>query len=246
MRVTTFGLLVLALGLGTAALLAGPGAGASKEGSLSASVGPGYTIGMSASTVTEGAYSITVSDQSAIHDFHLSGPGVDEATSISGTGTTQWSVTLRPGIYHFQCDAHASTMNGDLTVTSATTTQATTTAASATAATTTTETATTAEAATTTTTPAPTGTSPAPLAVHVSRARATRTAVTVSVSSNRHGHAVVQLLRGRARVAQGSGPAPGRITVRVRHPLTPGRYALKVTVSAGGATATASKTIPVR
>ncbi len=90
---------------------------------LSGSVGPGFDIslkdadGADVTTLSAGTYTINVDDQSDIHDFHLSGPGVDEATEVGTTGMTTWDVTLEAGSYHFQCDPHASTMNGDFDVT---------------------------------------------------------------------------------------------------------------------------------
>ena len=90
---------------------------------LTASVGPGFEIsltdasGNDVSTLTAGTYTIDVDDQSDAHNFHLTGPGVDETTDVGGTGTDTWTVTLEAGSYHFQCDPHASTMNGDFDVT---------------------------------------------------------------------------------------------------------------------------------
>ena len=50
---------------------------------------------------------------SIIHDLHLSGPGVDKKTSVSGTGRRIWIVTLQRGkTYRFMCDPHASIMKG--------------------------------------------------------------------------------------------------------------------------------------
>ncbi|HZT91296.1 MAG TPA: hypothetical protein VFA05_04575 [Gaiellaceae bacterium] len=89
---------------------------------LHASVGPGYTISLTTDSGTPvknlqpGSYTITVDDRSSIHDFHLKGPGVDEATDVQGTGTTTWTVTLANGTYTFQCDAHPTTMKGTFTV----------------------------------------------------------------------------------------------------------------------------------
>ena len=89
---------------------------------LTASVGPGFEIsltgadGAAVSTLSAGDYTIEVDDQSDIHNFHLTGPGVDEMTDVGGTGTDTWTVTLEAGSYHFQCDPHASTMNGDFEV----------------------------------------------------------------------------------------------------------------------------------
>ena len=90
---------------------------------LTASVGPGFEIsltdasGNDVSTLTAGSYTINVDDQSDAHNFHLTGAGVDETTDVGGTGTDTWTVNLEAGSYHFQCDPHASTMNGDFEVT---------------------------------------------------------------------------------------------------------------------------------
>ena len=90
---------------------------------LSGSVGPGFEIslkdadGADVTTLSAGTYTINVDDQSDIHNFHLSGPGVDEATEVGETGMTSWQVTFEAGSYHFQCDPHSSTMNGDFEVT---------------------------------------------------------------------------------------------------------------------------------
>ena len=89
---------------------------------LTASVGPGFDIsltdadGAAVSTLSPGEYTIEVNDQSDIHNFHLTGPGVDEMTDVGSTGTETWTVTFEAGSYHFQCDPHASTMNGDFEV----------------------------------------------------------------------------------------------------------------------------------
>jgi plastocyanin len=84
---------------------------------LTGTVGPGFTISMNKSTVKAGTYAITIHDLASIHDFHLTGPGVDKTTSVSGTGTTKWTVTLKKGTYHFMCDPHRTIMHGVLTVT---------------------------------------------------------------------------------------------------------------------------------
>ena len=88
---------------------------------LDATVGPGFTItltqnGNPVSTLTSGTYTINVDDKSDIHNFHLTGAGVDKATDVSGMGTQTWTVDLKAGSYHYQCDPHASTMNGSFTV----------------------------------------------------------------------------------------------------------------------------------
>ena len=63
-----------------------------------------------------GAYTITVQDKAADHNFRLTGPGLDKTTSVSGKGTTTWKVTLKKGTYTYVCDPHASFMKGSFTV----------------------------------------------------------------------------------------------------------------------------------
>ena len=84
---------------------------------LTGTVGPGFTISMNKKTVKAGTYVITVHDLASIHDFHLTGAGVDKKTSIPGTGTTKWTVKLKKGTYHFVCDPHHTIMHGVLNVT---------------------------------------------------------------------------------------------------------------------------------
>jgi hypothetical protein len=70
--------------------------------------------------VAPGTYDIVVHDYSAFHNFHLTGPGnVNKATTVAEVTTLTWTVTLASGSYHFQCDQHALSMNGDFTVTAA-------------------------------------------------------------------------------------------------------------------------------
>jgi plastocyanin len=112
MKFLTLAVLVAALAAPTA--LAG--------GTLNGTVGPGFTISLTQSgkKVTKlkaGTYTIVVSDKASIHNFHLSGPGVNKSTSVGGSGKSTWKVTLKKGKYHFQCDPHASFMNGSFTVT---------------------------------------------------------------------------------------------------------------------------------
>jgi hypothetical protein len=63
-----------------------------------------------------GTYDIAVRDVSELHNFHLRGPGVDEATIPEETQTVTWTVTLTDGTYTYQCDPHASLMHGSFTV----------------------------------------------------------------------------------------------------------------------------------
>ena len=74
-------------------------------------LGPGFTI-----TLERGSYSIRISDTSNIHDFHLTGPGVNKRTSVPRTGTATWNVRLKKGTYRYVCDPHASMMHGSFTV----------------------------------------------------------------------------------------------------------------------------------
>jgi plastocyanin len=82
-------------------------------------VGPGFTIGMSLNgkKVTKlkagTPYRFVISDRSSSHDFHLRGPGIDRVlTSVGFSGTKSYTLTLKKGSYHFQCDPHASFMHG--------------------------------------------------------------------------------------------------------------------------------------
>jgi len=112
---------VLAL-VAAAAMLAVPAALARSSGAtLVGTVGPGFTItltsgGKKVTTLKAGSYTITVQDKSNIHNFHLTGPGVNKKTSVGGTGTTTWKVTLKKGTYKYVCDPHASFMKGSFTV----------------------------------------------------------------------------------------------------------------------------------
>jgi hypothetical protein len=118
---------VIVIGLlGALSAFALPHAGSAANPKLVATVNDNFTItltdaaGTAVTTLPAGTYDVEVHDNSAFHSFHLTGPGgVDKATTVPGTGTTTWTVTLVAGSYHFQCDAHPATMNGDFTVTSA-------------------------------------------------------------------------------------------------------------------------------
>ena len=72
--------------------------------------------GQAITDLAAGTYSLTVKDESAIHNFHLSGNGVDRATPVGSTITSTFNITLKPGTYTFVCDPHASQMKGSFTV----------------------------------------------------------------------------------------------------------------------------------
>ena len=102
---------------GTTAAATSVDTGAGGGTTLDATVGPGFDISMSGTDgLTPGEYTINVSDKSSAHNFHLTGPGVDMKTEVSAEEDTTWTVTLQAGEYKFQCDPHASSMNGSFTV----------------------------------------------------------------------------------------------------------------------------------
>jgi plastocyanin len=112
---------VLALGVVAAAVLAAPTA-AMSPATLTATVGPGFTISLKKGSakvtkLTHGKYVIKVADKSNIHNFHLTGPGVNKATSVAKVGNTTWTVTLKAGTYKYVCDPHKTTMKGSFKVT---------------------------------------------------------------------------------------------------------------------------------
>jgi len=109
--------------LATALLVAAGGSAAPSQATkLFGTVGPGFSIvlrnaqGNQVTKLDPGAYAIEVDDLSAEHNFHLSGPGVDERTDIEFTGTVSWNVTFREAVYTYLCDPHATRMRGTFTV----------------------------------------------------------------------------------------------------------------------------------
>jgi hypothetical protein len=88
----------------------------------SVGIGDGFNISLkdaSGSPVKHldpGTYTIQVHDASQIHDFHLLGPGVNEATPVEDAVDVTWTVTFQDGTYNFQCDPHANVMHGSFTV----------------------------------------------------------------------------------------------------------------------------------
>ena len=80
-------------------------------------VGPGFTITMAKKPTKPGKIKLVVADKASIHNFHLTGPGVNVKTSVSATGTKTFTITLKKGTYRFVCDPHASSMKGSFKVT---------------------------------------------------------------------------------------------------------------------------------
>ncbi len=103
-----------------AALLAVPAALAGTP-TLNGTDGPGFTItltqgGKKVSKLKAGTYVFKIADKSNIHNFHLTGPGVNKKTGVGFKGTTTWKLTLKKGTYKYVCDPHASFMHGSFTV----------------------------------------------------------------------------------------------------------------------------------
>jgi plastocyanin len=89
---------------------------------LNAVDGPGFTIslkkaGVKVKSLKAGKYKIVVKDLSNIHNFHLTGPGLNKKTGVGPKGTFTWTVTLKKGTYKYICDPHASIMKGSFKVT---------------------------------------------------------------------------------------------------------------------------------
>ena len=52
-----------------------------------------------------------------MHNFHLTGPGLDRVlTSVAFTGTKSFVLKLRKGSYRYVCDPHSSFMHGSFRV----------------------------------------------------------------------------------------------------------------------------------
>jgi plastocyanin len=103
------------------ALTTSPAAAAPKA--VQGSVGPGFTISLTAGGKTVNKlkagvpYRLVINDRSSIHDFHLTGPGLDRMlTTVDFTGTKSFVLTLRKGLYRFFCDPHAPVMHGTFRV----------------------------------------------------------------------------------------------------------------------------------
>lgn len=88
------------------------------KGKIKGVVGPDFVIKVRPRTITAGKYKLIVKDKGTIHNFHITGPGgVDEATSVPGTGKTVWKIKFVEGTYDIVCDPHSDMMHTTLTVT---------------------------------------------------------------------------------------------------------------------------------
>ena len=114
---------VVALAAALVAAVTTAGAAPSVEATrLFASVDPNARIILtdaSGNRVTQldpGTYEIVVRDTTDEHNFHLTGPGVNRTTSVSGLESVTWTVTFTNGTYNYVCDPHASAMRGSFVV----------------------------------------------------------------------------------------------------------------------------------
>ena len=110
--------LLLAAVAATALAAAGGGAGAPPQ-NLKRHVGPRLKIGLAiqGKKVTKlkagTPYRFVIRDRADIHDFHLTGPGLNRVlTSVPFTGTKSFVLRLRKGSYRFVCDPHSGIMHG--------------------------------------------------------------------------------------------------------------------------------------
>jgi hypothetical protein len=114
---TSFALLLL---VSVAAVIATAAFGrTSATPTLSATVGPGYTIslkenGKNVTTVKAGAYKVTFTDKSSIHGYSLDGPNgyAVDFTKIPYVGVKIYTAHLKAGAYKFYCPNHESMMFG--------------------------------------------------------------------------------------------------------------------------------------
>lgn len=89
---------------------------------LLAAVGPKNTIslrnaaGRAIKTLKAGTYSVTVSDRSKLHNFHLVGKGVNRKTGKPAMGTFTWKVSLGKGALRFFSDQSPTKVKGSITV----------------------------------------------------------------------------------------------------------------------------------
>ncbi|HEU5309814.1 MAG TPA: plastocyanin/azurin family copper-binding protein [Candidatus Eisenbacteria bacterium] len=103
---------ILSAGLVAAFAFAAPSGARPEATKLMGTTGPGFTItlkkgGKLVKTLPHGKYTITVQDKSNIHNFRLKGPGLNkQITTLSQKGSKTVTVTLKKGVYTYQCDPH--------------------------------------------------------------------------------------------------------------------------------------------
>jgi plastocyanin len=109
--------------LASALVIAAAVARAAPPKTVRGTVGPGFTInltlgGKKVTSLKKGVrYRFLISDRSPIHDFHLTGPGLNRVlTGVDFTGTKSVVLTLKKGTYRFVCDPHSDSMHGSFRV----------------------------------------------------------------------------------------------------------------------------------
>jgi plastocyanin len=110
-----------AIGLALALAASAPAAPVMKT--VQGSVGPGFTINLTLSgtkvtKLKKGVrYRFLISDRSSMHNFHLSGPGLNRVlTGVDFKGTKSVVLTLKTGVYRYLCDPHPDSMHGSFRV----------------------------------------------------------------------------------------------------------------------------------
>jgi plastocyanin len=73
--------------------------------------------GKPVTTLKAGTYQVKIKDTSAIHNFHMTGPGVEQTTTVPEIKEVTWTVTFKPGTHTYVCDPHPSNMKKTFTVT---------------------------------------------------------------------------------------------------------------------------------
>jgi outer membrane biosynthesis protein TonB len=83
--------------------------------------GPDFSItlknedGSAVTNLAPATYDLEITDASSNHNFHLTGPGTDESTTIPETTMVTWTLAFGAGNYEYHCDMHPD-MNGAFTV----------------------------------------------------------------------------------------------------------------------------------
>jgi len=107
-------LIVAAVAVATALVAAAPAVAATPV--FKGTDGPGFTITIAPKPTKAGKIKLVIADKSNMHNFHLTGPGVNVKTSVAFIGTKTFVVTLKKGTYTYLCDPHASFMKGSFTI----------------------------------------------------------------------------------------------------------------------------------
>ena len=113
----------LLVAIAAAALVATGSGSAAASKTVTGTVGPGFTIGLTlqgkkVTKLKAGVpYRFVINDRADIHNFHLSGPGFSRVfTSVEFTGTKTFVLKLKKGNYRYVCDPHSSFMRGSFVV----------------------------------------------------------------------------------------------------------------------------------